>query len=290
MSPRKRRKGNIWLHELDDLIRGASGGFLFGIPLLYTMEVWWIGSSTEPPLILLACAATFVVIFLLNRTAGFRKSQGAHPIDAARETIEAIAIGFVCAALVLVLLREVTWETSRSETLGKVAFEGIPFALGVALANQFLSSGRNGDDDAQATSFRRADDLNETLSDIGATLIGSLIIAFNIAPTDEVAMLAAAISGPWLLLMIVASLLITYGIVFEAGFANEQRRYQQPGIFQRPLSETVAAYLVSLIAAAAMLFFFQRLDFQDPWSMWLSYTLVLGLPASVGGAAGRLAI
>ncbi len=290
MSTKKRRKKNIWFHELDDLIRGASGGFLFGIPLLYTMEVWWIGSSTEPPLILLAFVATFVVIFLLNRTAGFRKSQGAHSIDAAMETIEAIAIGLVCAALVLVLLREITWETSRNETLGKVVFEGIPFALGVALANQFLSSGRNGDDNAQTTPFRRADDLNETLSDIGATLIGSLIIAFNIAPTDEVAMLAAAVSGPWLLLMIVASLLITYGIVFEAGFANEQRRYQQPGIFQRPLSETVAAYLVSLIAAAAMLFFFHRLDFQNPWSMWLSYTLVLGLPASVGGAAGRLAI
>lgn len=292
MNLRKRSRKNIWFHELDDLIRGASGGFLFGIPLLYTMEVWWIGSSTAPPLMLLALVATFIVIFLLNRTAGFRKSQGVRPTDAFMDTIEAIAIGLVCATIVLGLLREVTPTTPRIEFLGKVIFEGVPFALGVALANQFLSGGRNADGTEEQNSSwqREQDDLNETLSDIAATLIGALIIAFNIAPTDEVTMLAAAVSGPWLLLMIVASLLITYGIVFEAGFANQQKRYQQPGIFQRPLSETAAAYLVSLVAAAAMLFFFHRLDFQDPWFMWLNHTLILGLPASVGGAAGRLAI
>jgi putative integral membrane protein (TIGR02587 family) len=292
MNVKKRSKKNIWWHELDDLVRGASGGFLFGIPLLYTMEVWWIGSSTRPPLMLLALLATFVVILLLNGTAGFRKSQGVRLLDALMETVETIAIGLVCAAVILVLLREVTPSTPRMELLGKVVFEGIPFALGVGLANQFLSGERNPNgNEGQNPPFQRAqDDLNETLSDVGATLIGALIIAFNIAPTDEVTMLAAAISGPWLLLMIVASLLITYGIVFEAGFANQPKRYQQPGIFQGPLSETVAAYLVSLMAAAAMLFFFHQLDFQDPWSMWVSYILVLGLPASVGGAAGRLAI
>ncbi|WP_445241877.1 DUF2391 family protein [Microcoleus vaginatus] len=57
-----------------------------------------------------------------------------------------------------------------------------------------------------------------------------------------------------------------------------------------PLSETVMAYLVSLAASAFMMFFFQKLSFDDPWSIWLSYTLVLGLPATIGGAAGRLTV
>jgi uncharacterized membrane protein len=39
-----------------------------------------------------------------------------------------------------------------------------------------------------------------------------------------------------------------------------------------------------------MLWFFQKLTFSDPWTMWLDHILVLGLPASIGGAAGRLAI
>ncbi|HEY9873801.1 MAG TPA: DUF2391 family protein, partial [Candidatus Obscuribacterales bacterium] len=75
---------------------------------------------------------------------------------------------------------------------------------------------------------------------------------------------------------------------FEAGFTNQKKRMQQQGIFQRPLSETVACYLVSLLAAAFMLWFFQQVSLEDPWQMWLSYTLLLGLPASVGGAAGRI--
>lgn len=287
---RKRRKKSIWLRELDDLIRGASGGFLFGIPLLYTMEVWWIGSFTEPPFMLGALAVTFMVVFLLNRTAGFRKSQAVQPVQAAMDTIEAIAIGCICAAIVLFLLREITLEVPLDEALGKIIFEGLPFTLGVALANQFLSDG-SGDNEGAAQPFQPAqDDLNETLSDVGGTLIGALIIAFNIAPTDEVAMLASGITGPWLLILMLASLLISYGIVFEAGFANQAKRQQQQGIFQRPLSETLASYLVSLFASVLMLLFFHQLDFQDPWSMWLSYALVLGLPASVGGAAGRLAV
>jgi putative integral membrane protein (TIGR02587 family) len=83
---------------------------------------------------------------------------------------------------------------------------------------------------------------------------------------------------------------ISYVIVFAAGFTNQQQRHQQQGIFQRPLSETIAAYLVSLVAAVVMLFFFQKVQFGDPWQIWLNHSILLGLPAAVGGAAGRLAI
>ena len=65
------------------------------------------------------------------------------------------------------------------------------------------------------------------------------MIAFNLAPTDEIPLLAAAASPPWQLVMIATSLLISYGIVFQAGFFDQQKRKQQKGIFQRPSSETV---------------------------------------------------
>jgi putative integral membrane protein (TIGR02587 family) len=286
---RKHKPEKIWSKEFDDLLRGAAGGFLFGIPLLYTMEVWWIGSFTEPPVILAAIAATFVVVFLLNRTEGFRKYKDVRLGEAAMDTIEAIAIGIVCATCLLILLREITLDTSLGEALGKVIFESMPFSLGVALARSFLSGDRyqspNSDENSPPEENTR---LNATLADIGGTLIGATIIAFNIAPTDEIPMLVAASSPPWLIAIIVASLLISYGIVFQAGFTNQQQRIQQQGLFQRPLSETVFSYLVSLVAATFMLWFFHQLSFEDPWQMWLSYTLLLGLPATVGGAAGRL--
>jgi putative integral membrane protein (TIGR02587 family) len=296
----------IWLHEFHDLIRGVSGGFLFGIPLLYTMEVWWLGSVVQPQRMIVALLSTFVVVLLLNRMAGFRHSRDVSLIDAAIDSIEALAIGLICVALMLVLLREITFATPLDEILGKIIFESVPFAIGVALANQFLSKASDDQHDQNNTRSPGArgdarqqldraaaddqDQLRGTIADIGATLVGATIIAFNIAPTDEIPMLAAATSPVWLLCIIGASLLISYGIVFEANFADQQKRRQQRGIFQRPLSETVASYLVSLFAAAFMLWFFEQLSFNDPWTMWLDHTLLLGLPATVGGAAGRLAI
>jgi putative integral membrane protein (TIGR02587 family) len=273
-----------WKSELQDIIHGASGGFLFGIPLIYTMEVWWIGSYTKPSLLLGVLAATFVLVLLLNRTDGFRRSKSVDWWQSVADSIEAIAIGIVCVTLVLVLLRQVSGSTPLDEALGKIIFEGVPFSIGVALARSLLNS----DESSESDQASPDDAPSATFADIGATLVGTIIIAFNIAPTDEIPTLAAATSPPWLLSVIAASLVISYCIVFAAGFTTQNQRRKHQGLFQTPLTETSMAYLISLAAAAFMLWFFHRLDFSDPWTLWLRQTILLGLPATVGGAAGRL--
>lgn len=276
---------STWRNEIRDLIRGASGGFLFGIPLLYTMEAWWIGSDLEPPLMLLILAVTYAIVFLLNRTDGFRQLSPDTARQAAADSVEALALGVLCTTFVLVLLREITLKTSLDEAIGKIIMETVPFAIGVAIARTTLTSGEGDTEQAESSSSD-----GTALYDVGASLIGTIIIAFNVAPTDEITMLAAAASPPWLLALIAASLAISYAIVFMAGFTTQQKRLHQSGMFQRPLVETIVTYLVSLTAAALMLWFFHRLDFTDPWTLWLRQTILLGLPATIGGAAGRLAV
>lgn len=289
---RGRPQTSMWRRELDDVVRGMSGGFLFGIPLIYTMEVWWIGASTSAPRMLGALLFSFVVVLLLVRTAGFRRKRDVRLADALYDSLEALAIGLVACLLLLLLMNQIDSSTPLRAVLGKTVFEGISFTLGVALANQFLQSdqseGRDSGPQQGGTQQDKA--LGSTTADIGATIIGATIIALNIAPTDEVPMISSAVAPPRLLLFIVASLVISYAIVFEAGFRDQKRRREQHGIFQHPLSETLVSYLVSLLAAAFMLWFFQRLNFDDPWQSWLTQSIVLGLPATVGGAAGRLAI
>lgn len=284
-------------HELNDWIRGVSGGFLFGIPLLYTMEVWWIGSSVSPPMMLSAIAAMLLVVFALNLTAGFRKRQATSLRRAVDDTVDAVAIGLISAALMLVVLRQITLETQLRESLGKIIFEGVPFSLGVALSNQFLggSEGRRGneDDDPQSSALARffpENNLNETLADIGAALVGALIVAFSIAPTEELPSLVGAVQGPWLLAVVLVSLVVSYLIVFQANFTRQSQRQMQQGLFQGPISETVVAYLVSLVAAALMLGFFQQISWETPWPLAFRHIVILGLPATIGGAAGRLAL
>jgi putative integral membrane protein (TIGR02587 family) len=290
MSIIKQLNFDLWRREFNDLIRGVSGGFLFGIPLLYTMEVWWVGSSVEPLRLLIAIALTFAILFLLNQTAGFRGTSDVRFSEAVIDSIEALALGLFCTACVLVLLQEITLNTSLGEALGKLIYESVPFALGVSLANQLLNDKDENTPEQQPKQSKQQRKINSAFADIGATFIGAMIIGFNIAPTDEVTMLAAATSGPWLISLVAASLLISYGIVFAANFSNQKKRQQQEGVFQDPFSETAIAYLASLVAAALMLWFFNKLTFDESWSTWLSYIIVLGLPTTVGGAAGRLAI
>ncbi len=311
----------VWQQELQDILRGASGGFLFGIPLLYTVEVWSIGSAAAAPQLLSVLGATFMVVLLLTQAVGFRRTLTLNPVDALLESVEALGIGVICAAIALVLLRRVTLDTPLSETLGKLVFEGVPFSLGVALARSTLTqrgearttSGRLalGPSDETLPSMAQSSipqpsmaqpsapqavllasaasslSLSETLIDLDATLLGAILIAFSIAPTEEIPILAAAIPPLWLLLIMAASLVLSYMIVFASGFADRWER-QQRGLLLGPGTETLVAYLVALAASVVMLIFFQQLNLQTPWQEWLSNAVVLGLPASVGGAAGRI--
>lgn len=269
---------------------------LIGIPLLYTMEVWWIGSYTGASRMFAVLVFTFVPVFLLNRTSGFRSSRDVRLADAAVDSVEAVALGVLCVTGVLVLLREITTATPLGEVVGKIVYEALPFSLGVALARHFLLRSRDEDDEEQMGDTQPDrhpvpdTSINATVSDLGATVIGAVFVAFNIAPTDEIPMLAAATSPAWLLAILAASLVISYCIVFVAGFSSQAKRRRQKGWLQHPLTETVVCYLLSLLSAAFMLWIFQRLRLEAPWSLSLSHVVILGLPAAVGGAAGRLAV
>jgi len=294
----KSGKNLIWTKEIYEIVRGAAGGFLFGIPLLYTFEVWQAGSYIKPYLMLSVLAITYLVVFFFNRIEGFRRRKRTTLSDVILESIEALAIAITCATLILFLLQRINFDISLEEALGKITFESVPFSLGVALSRLILSENepKNFSNPSRKTQdfmdkkLQKVKGVNETLADLGGTITGAIIIAFSIAPTDEVTELGVGASPPWLIAIMAASLLISYLIVFAAGFANQKQRRQQQGIFQTPESETVFSYLISLFASVLMLLLFQKVSFADPWFLWMRYTIVLGLPASIGGAAGRLAV
>ena len=292
---KQQQNSDNWRQEIKEIVSGASGGFLFGIPLLYTMEVWFIGSYIQPPILLSVMVVTFIIILLLNRIEGFRPQEAETIFGAIAETFETLAIGVVCATFMLIILKRIDWQTSLVEALGKIIFEGVPFSLGVAFSRSLLSGDpqTNLARDSSAQSNHNTNQKilwRDTLADFIATIIGALFIAFSIAPTDEIAVLAASASPLRLLIIIATSILISYCIVFASEITNYQQRYRQQGLFQTPESETIVSYLISLVTGMLMLWFFHQVTLSDPWFIWLRYSIVLSLPASIGGAAGRLAV
>ncbi len=283
-----------WRTELDDLLRGVAGAFLFGAPFLYTMEVWWKGNFTSPPRMLLFVALAYASLVVLDLQGGFRAEQSRTWPRVFADSVEALAIALVTATLSLILIGIIGFETGLETAMGRIIAEALPFSIGVGIANHVLRNSDQNDAGSKSSSSDPGEHLwhawRGTLADAGATTLGAVIIAASIAPTDEIPMIASGLSSSRLLLIIAGSILISYIIVFEANFGAQHRRKSHQGFFQSPISETLASYLISLLIAGVMLSLFQLLRLEDPLSQWVSYTIVLGLPATIGGAAGRLAI
>lgn len=286
----------LWAREFVDLVRAASGGLLFGVPLLYTVEVMWTGQHTSARQALVVLAASVVLLMVLNRTAGFRAAADTTLRDAAIDAVEGVALAVVLVLAMLALVGEVDSSTPLAVILGKTVYEVLPVCVGIGVANNILRE-RMDDDESDDLAEDAGDDepasaestpLNATVADLGANMIGAVFVSLSIAPTDEVSMVTASRSPLWLLAIVAASLLFAYAIVFVAGFSGQSRRHAQPGLLQHPLIETLASYVVALLSSFALLWLFQRTD--APWRVTLAHVIVLGLPAAIGGAAGRLAI
>jgi len=134
--------------------------------------------------------------------------------------------------------------------------------------------------------------LHATLADLGAAFAEAIFLSFSIAPTEEIPMLATAIPTLQLPVIIFFSLGLTYGIVFIAGFGGQDQRRGTAGLLQHPSTETIMAYLVSLATSALMLWLFGQIGPAGGTDPLVAYEqiLILGLPAAVGAAAGRLAV
>jgi putative integral membrane protein (TIGR02587 family) len=94
--------------SLREYARGIAGGLMFSLPLLYTMEMWWAGFTSQPERLLLYIAATFALLIGYNRYAGMR--QDASWVEVAIDSVEEMGLGLVTAGLMLFLLGRMTSE------------------------------------------------------------------------------------------------------------------------------------------------------------------------------------
>ncbi|MEA2510663.1 MAG: hypothetical protein QOJ59_150 [Thermomicrobiales bacterium] len=277
-----------WHDELDGLVRGLTGGFLVGIPLIYTMETWWLGESLSMPRALLFLLFAYALNLTFVAFAGFRRDEpgASRPFG---DALEATALAIVATAVTLALLHQLDPRQPLDVLVGRIAVDALPVSLGVSIANHILAPRETrtsaSDDGGEARGHA-----NSVVLDVGAAFAGALFLSLNIAPTEEIPMLATEVPTLLLPAVIILSLLVSYAIVFAAGFGGEARRLRTPGAFQRPLTETVLAYVTALATCAGVLWLFGQLDAgADPYVAYAQVVL-LGLPASIGAAAGRLAV
>lgn len=278
--------------SLREYARGVIGGLLFSLPLLYTMEVWWAGFVAHPSHLLLYLAAGFILLFGYNRYAGLH--EDASWWEVAFEAVEEMGIGLFVAAGILWLLGQIDGTMPLSEIVGKVVVEGVTVAIGVSVGAAQLGGAGGGGGKGQGMHADHAGDAGERPLSIAGQIVlagcGAVLFASNVAPTEEIVLIALE-STRWKVLgLAVLSFLLAGTVLFYSDFRGTGgaggTRAPQDGLGTMVM-RTSLHYAVALAASAFILWFFGRFDGVSPGA-GLAQVVALGVAASLGAATGRV--
>ncbi len=283
--------------SLEEYGRGIAGGLLFSLPMLYTMEVWWRGFTVDPSVLVIYLVVTFVLLLGYNRYSGMRRD--ARFVEVIIDSVEEMGLGLVIAAGVLFLMGRITREMPFSEILGKIVVEAMTVAIGVSVGTAQLGGGQ-GDTGARPSSHSDRPTSGEagnkpvepprpnSWEQLVLGFCGAVLIASNIAPTEEIVELGIEIAPTKLVGIVALSLTVCALVLFYSGFVGSDRHVRRGEIVWTGYG-IVTTYAVSLVASALMLWFFGQLAGAG-LQVIVAETVVLAFPASLGASAGRLLI
>lgn len=260
---------------VSDLVRGVCGGCLFALPLIFTMEMWWIGYSLPTGRVVAHVCIALVFLFGLNALSGFRDDHGF--VADAGDAIVSLALGVAISAVTLVALAEIGGDTSLLIGLRQVLILALPVSVGVSLARSQLA--HTDDDPVEGDPHR----LEHRL---GVTVAGGLLLGMSAAPTEEIRMIASRVDGLHLLAITVLSLALAGGTLFVAGFPRQGVRLRHRSRW----GEVMLVHAVGLVLSAVMLGAFGFLGGDTSLPEAVAAVVTLALPTTVGAAAGRLVL
>ena len=279
----------IW-SSVQEYGRGVAGGLLFSLPLLYTMEVWWTGFLADSRTLLICVCVTFLLLLGYNRYGGIR--AGVRFLDVAIDSVEEFGLGILLATLVLFLLDRITPAMPLNEILGKIIIESMLVSIGVSVGTAELGLKNHleeqNDQELADRSERPVRGTSSMAKHVVLSFCGAVLFACNIAPTEEVVVIAVQ-SPTWKLIgLVVLSLTMGALIQYFSGFYQSKQFFPAVAI-SRGVLVVASTYAIALIASAMLLGFFQRFDEVSP-AIAVSEVVVLGFASNLGASAGRLLI
>lgn len=263
--------------------RGLAGGLIFALPLLFTMELWDAALMITPEKLGLYLATTFVLLLLYNRYAGLRSdaSFGEVVID----SVEELGLGLVISLAVLFLLGRIGPDNTWPEIMNRVLMEGMTLAIGVSVGTAQLGTEEADEAGGMDHDDRDGPDYHYPAQSAIA-LCGAVLFAANIAPTDEIGIIAREASVGDLVAIMLVSLLLGLGFLYFTAFRGSTRHLPERE-WKWMTREIITAYAASLAASALILYFFGSLPSASP-VQFVSGMIVVALPAMLGASAGRL--
>ena len=257
------------------LARAFGGAVLFSLPLLMTMEMWWLGFYLDRVKLLLFMVLMIPVVVALDYFSGFEETASWR--EDLMDGMIAYGVGLVASLVILLLFGIVDLGQPLREVVGKVAIQSVPASFGAVLANSQLAG--NGDGAEQ----RRKEDAGYA-GQLFIMAAGAVFLAFNVAPTEEM-ILISFIMTPWHgLALVLASLAMVHGFVYSSGFRGTPGAPRGTSAWSLFLRFSVVGYAAALLVSACVLWTFGRYD-SGAFGAHVMEAIVLGFPAALGAAA-----
>lgn len=262
---------------LRDFGRAAGGALVFSLPMLMTMELWWLGLYLERARLLTLVVSALPLLVFLSRHIGFERTRRWR--DDVLDSLIALGIAAVVCMLLLVLFGALTFDMPPDEWIGKIAIQMVPAAIGALLAkSQF------GEEEAE-------EDVEDEEEPYGSELflmaVGALFLGFNVAPTEEMMMISYQMTEWHALALMVLSLALMHGFVFALGFAGGADVSPDEPWWSAFVRLTLPGYVIALAISLYLLWIFARTDGLDAAGVAMA-VIVLAFPSAIGAAAARL--
>jgi putative integral membrane protein (TIGR02587 family) len=261
--------------------RAFAGAIIFGLPLLMTMEMWWFGFYLERERLLQFIIVNFLVLTVMARMSGFEPTVSW--ADDVLDAFAAYGIAVFASALALWLFAIIGPGMTASEIVGKIAIQSVPASFGAMIAGKQL-----GDSDQQLTEDEQRA-RSTYLGQLFLMFAGALFLGFNVAPTEEMAVISFMMT-PWhSIALVLASIILLHALVYAFGFRGEEEPSGPTGFLSSFVRFSIAGYGVAIAASLYVLWTFGRTDGLN-LAQIASMVVVLGFPASVGAAIARLVV
>jgi putative integral membrane protein (TIGR02587 family) len=258
--------------------RAFGGALLFSLPMLMTMEMWDLGVYMHRLRLALLLVLMLPLLVGLAFYLGFESATSI--LDAVLDAFVAITVAALLTGTILFLFGSLDTETPAREWIGKVSLQSITASIGALLAqSQFGRTARDGKNRREGGDF----------AEYFFMAAGALFLSTNVAPTEEVELIAHMMT-PWhALALVVIALVLMHAFVYAVDFKGQHDRAHHVSWFREFMRFTVVGYLLAMCISAFMCWCFGRFDGVSFGEM-LRVSIVLAFPAAIGAAAARLVL
>lgn len=254
--------------------RAFGGALIFSLPMFLTIELWWLGFYLDRLRLMALLVLMFPVLVGVSHFRGFQPTFGWK--DDLIDACVAYSVGFTTAAVILPVFSVLQTGMSFNEIIGKMAIQAIPASMGALLARSQFRSGPQQGMTRQPHNYG---------GKIFLAAVGALYMALNLAPTQEMTLLAQKIS--WRQAMILLGLSLVVMQAFTYAIDRQHAASTPVPLTTSFFSYTVTGFAVALVIGLYMLWSFSRTDGLAVEQI-VREVLVLGFPVAVGAAASRL--